>query len=192
MARALRLYRCAVGLGSVASSDGGEHMNCSEDFGYGRGYDFDCQVESRTAHIYFGIDPGKSGSIAAVWSDGEPASSHCKLNGTEQDIADFLRGFDLDNARAVIERVSSSPQMGVVSAFTFGRSYGFLRGLLAGFQVPYIEVQPQKWQKGMQCMTKGDKNVSKSKAQQLWPKIKITHANADALLLAEYGRRFWV
>jgi hypothetical protein len=38
-------------------------------------------------------------------------------------------------------------------------------------------------------MTKGDKNVSKRKAQELFPQLKITHATADALLLAEFGRR---
>lgn len=155
------------------------------------GYDFGCQVELRLPAVYFGIDPGKGGSIAAIWSDGVPTTQHCKLDGTEQDIAEYLRGFDLTSARAILERVASSPQMGVVSAFTFGRSYGFLRGLLAGFQVPFMEVAPAKWQKAMECRTAGDKNVSKSKAQQLWPKLKITHANADALLLAEYGRRFW-
>jgi len=31
--------------------------------------------------------------------------------------------------------------------------------------------------------------VSKRKAQELFPAIKITHAIADALLIAEYGRR---
>ena len=156
-----------------------------------RGFDFGCQVEMRPPAVYLGIDPGKGGSIAAIWSDGVPATQHCKLDGTEQDIAEYLRGFDLTSARAILERVASSPQMGVVSAFSFGRSYGFLRGLLAGFQVPFMEVQPQKWQKAMECMSKGNKNVTKSRAQQLWPKLKITHANADALLLAEYGRRFW-
>ena len=36
----------------------------------------------------------------------------------------------------------------------------------------------------------GDKNVTKRKAQELWPNIKITHAFADALLLGEFGRLF--
>ena len=156
-----------------------------------RGYDFESQVETGPPFVYFGIDPGKSGGIAAIWSDGMPATPHCKLNGTEQDIAEYFRDFDLTSARAILERVASSPQMGVVSAFTFGRSYGFVRGLLSAYQVPVTEVAPQKWQKAMECMTKGDKNVSKTRAQQLWPTLKITHANADALLLAEYGRRFW-
>lgn len=142
--------------------------------------------------IYLGIDPGKSGAIAAVWDDGEAFASFAPGDGTEADLWDWLAGFDLENARAVIEKVSSSPQMGTVSAFTFGRSYGFLRGVLAASKVPYVEVSPQRWQKAMECMTKGDKNKSKAKAQQLWPKLKITHRNADALLLAEYGRRTWL
>ena len=33
-----------------------------------------------------------------------------------------------------------------------------------------------------------DKNVTKNRAQQLWPTIKVTHAIADALLLGEYCR----
>jgi hypothetical protein len=140
--------------------------------------------------IYFGIDPGKSGSIAAIWHDGQPYPAVCRLDSTEGDISDFLRAFDLSEARAVIERVSSSPQMGVVSAFSFGRSYGFLRGLLSALQVPYIEVTPQTWQAKMGCRTAGDKNISKAKAQQLWPTVKITHRNADALLIAEYARTY--
>lgn len=140
--------------------------------------------------IYFGIDPGKSGAIAAVWADGVPYSKFAAGDSTEADVADYLMSFDLTGARAVIEKVSSSPQMGVTSAFTFGRSYGFLRGVLAAAKVPYIEVSPQRWQKAMECMTKGDKRITKQKAQQLWPSVKITHRNADALLLAEYGRRF--
>jgi hypothetical protein len=38
-------------------------------------------------------------------------------------------------------------------------------------------------------MSKGDKNVTKAKAQQLFTQLKITHATADALLIAEFARR---
>ena len=91
--------------------------------------------------------------------------------------------------KAYIEKVGATPQMGVVSAFTFGRSYGWLLGVLDALRIPYEFVTPQKWQKAMGCLTGGDKNVSKAAAQRLWPSLKITHANADALLIAEYGRR---
>jgi hypothetical protein len=38
-------------------------------------------------------------------------------------------------------------------------------------------------------MTKGDKNISKAKAQELFPDKKIIHATADALLIALYGTK---
>ena len=94
------------------------------------------------------------------------------------------------NAVATIENVHAMPKQGVTSSFTFGKNFGFLIGLLTACCIPYKFVTPQKWQKGMQCMTKGDKNISKAAAQRLWPKIKITHAIADSLLIAEYGRQF--
>jgi hypothetical protein len=37
-------------------------------------------------------------------------------------------------------------------------------------------------------MTKGNKNITKQKAQELFPGIKVTHAIADALLIATYGK----
>jgi hypothetical protein len=90
---------------------------------------------------------------------------------------------------AVIEFVHSSPQMGVKSAFTFGRSYGFLRGCLSSLGFPYVEVRPQAWQKAMGCLSGGDKNKTKALAQQLYPGEKVTHGVADALLLATFCRR---
>jgi crossover junction endodeoxyribonuclease RuvC len=140
---------------------------------------------------YIGIDPGNSGGIAILYPAhcGQPGweVTHKFKDATERDVWDMLAG--LDPAFAVIEAVHSSPQMGVVSSFTFGKSYGFLRGILTATGIPFDEVSPQKWQKAMGCLTKGDKNVSKAKAQQLFPHLKVTHAIADALLIAEFCRR---
>jgi hypothetical protein len=55
--------------------------------------------------------------------------------------------------------------------------------------IPFERVRPQAWQKAMGCMSKGDKNITKRKAQELFPQIKVTHATADALLIATYGTR---
>lgn len=149
---------------------------------------------------YLGIDPGKSGSIVVIdwWEKNsrlgratETTITHCKLDGTETDIWNWLNdNTDMLNAVATIENVHAMPKQGVSSSFTFGKNFGFLIGLLTASSIPYKFITPQKWQKGMQCLTKGDKNVSKAAAQRLWPKLKITHANADALLIAEYGRQF--
>jgi hypothetical protein len=77
--------------------------------------------------------------------------------------------------------------MGVKSAFTFGNGFGHLEMALTAAEIPFSRVRPQEWQKAMGCMTKGDKNVSKAKAQELFPSIKVTHAIADSLLIMQYG-----
>lgn len=142
--------------------------------------------------LILGIDPGVSGGFA--WhTDG--GMDCCKMPETERDVWQALSeacGFFTLNrppCKAYIESVHSMPGQGVASSFKFGRNYGFLRGCLIALEIPFEEVTPMKWQTSMGCRTKGDKNVSKSRAQQLWPGIKITHAVADALLICEHGRR---
>ena len=134
--------------------------------------------------LILGLDPGKSGAIA-VWASFELITF--RLTETEADARDFLRQYD--DGYAFIERVHSMPKQGVASSFKFGQSYGFLRGLLVGLQIPFEEVTPQKWQKEMGCLSHGDKRVTRARAQQLFPHLKVVHATADALLICEYGRR---
>ncbi len=137
-----------------------------------------------------GVDPGKSGAIAVVCCSMDHAD-FVKTKGTDHDVDAFVRRWSSRVKLAVVEKVSSSPQMGVVSAFTFGRSAGFLEGLLTAHRIPIQKVSPASWQRTMDCRSKGDKNITKAAAQRLFPKEKITHANADALLLAEYAKRAW-
>lgn len=138
--------------------------------------------------IIIGIDPGVSGGIAVLSPTETPFT--LKLSETEHDIAAFLRGLRFnDNIFAYLEQVHAMPKQGVSSVFTFGQGYGFLRGCLSSHGIPFETVTPQRWQKAMGCLTKGDKNVSKARAQQLFPGIKCTHAISDALLIAEFGRR---
>ena len=152
--------------------------------------------------IFIGVDPGKSGGIAII--TGTTVATF-KLDQTETDIANWLNDATFSrtggNCRAVLEQVHACPAksdrygkmrgQGVSSAFAFGQSYGFVRGLLIALKIPYFDVSPQRWQKALRCLTKGDKRISKAKAQQLFPQVTVTHANADALLLAEYARRSW-
>lgn len=136
---------------------------------------------------FVGIDPGKNGGIAVLDADGGVVEAR-QMPGTERDLYDALAHAG-DRAHAVLELVRASPQMGVVSAFTFGRGYGAIRMALLALGVPFDEVTPPRWQATMQCRSKGDKNVTKRRAQELFPKVKMTHAIADALLLAAYCRR---
>jgi Holliday junction resolvasome RuvABC endonuclease subunit len=142
-----------------------------------------------------GIDPGSNGGIAWITSDGKSCVE--KMPDTLQDLWELIDSIasvcKYENrcacVKAYIEAVSSSPQMGVVSSFSFGRGYGNLEMALTAAGIPFERVRPQVWQKALGCMTKGDKNVSKSKAQELFPDRKVTHATADALLIAYYGTK---
>lgn len=140
--------------------------------------------------ISIGIDPGTSGGIVAIDANSVIVAA-TKMPETASDIVEWFNELDdneLDSKFATLEKVASSPQMGVRSAFTFGRGRGVLEGVLCALQIPFEEVSPYRWQKDLSCLTKGDKNVTKRKAQQLWPDTKITHYIADAALLAVYGR----
>ncbi len=144
--------------------------------------------------MIIGIDPGASGGIA--WHDGERARV-VKMPATLQDLWEMVYNIKQDSFRegpwakttAYLEQVHSSPQMGVKSAFTFGNGFGHLEMALTAAWIPFVRVSPQKWQGALGCRTGGDKNVSKARAQELFPDLKPTHATADALLIMEYGRR---
>lgn len=142
---------------------------------------------------WMGIDPGKSGAVAVLYGNGSVA--WCRNSMTEHEIAEFVRQWSI--VQAVIEKVQAMPEklrgrrQGLSSTFKFGQSYGFLRGLLVACAVPFEDVSPAKWQGDMRCRSGGDKNVTKAAAQRLFPNQKITHVNADAILLAEYAKRIW-
>ncbi len=142
--------------------------------------------------MYLGIDPGKSGGFCLM-DDDRKIHLLEKQPETDADVANLIRKV-LDIVQreghemaAVIEKVHAMPGQGVTSMFSFGRNYGFLIGLLTAFRIPQHDVTPQRWQKDMQCQSKGDKNVTKQAAQQLIPGARITHAVADALLIAYWA-----
>jgi crossover junction endodeoxyribonuclease RuvC len=136
-----------------------------------------------------GIDPGKNGAIAFLSSNGDLVESIEFSRHTEHEIAEELRLYSDQVERAYLEKAASRPGQGVKSVFSYGANYGFWVGLLTAYQVPYEKISPQRWQSAMDCLTGGNKNITKAKAQQLHPHERIVHANADAILIAEYGRR---
>lgn len=149
---------------------------------------------------FIGIDPGQSGAIAVLDQIGGVVATF-PLRETDADIVEFLRDFADADSRAVIEQVHASPRvvrdggparkvrMGASSAFTFGRSYGFLFGALTAIGIPFDACPPRKWQQALGCLSRGDKRALKARAQQLFPTHRVTLVNADALLIAEYNRR---
>ncbi len=144
---------------------------------------------------YLGIDPGKTGGVAYVDDAGKYDA--WQIPATERDTLDLFDELTLGEPgilRAVIEKVASRPGQGVASMFTFGQNYGMLRAFLVASFIPFEAVPPGTWQKEFALIdpsaTKTNKkNKHKARAQELFPGIKITHAIADALLIAEYCKR---
>jgi len=141
--------------------------------------------------LYLGIDPGRSGACALV---GDEGAWTIKCTATERDLWEWLDEHAITAARAVIEKVHAMPGQGVTSMFRFGESYGSLRAWLIALSVPFEAVTPGRWQKVFGLMGKWrsnreKKNAHKARAQELFPGVTVTHAVADALLLAEYARR---
>lgn len=135
-----------------------------------------------------GIDPGLSGGIAIIAHDGVMA---WKMPETEKDLFDALKDMagGTEKVFAILENVHAMPKQGVASTWKFGQNYGALRMALIALGIPFETVAPGVWQRRMGCLSKGDKNITKRKAQELFPGLKITHAIADALLIAEDKRR---
>lgn len=134
-----------------------------------------------------GIDPGTSGGISFQDETGVFAYP---MPQTLADLVDLLKDCKrLDNPIVYLEKVQGMPKQAHNSTWTFARNVGQIEGVIAGLGIAIDYVRPQAWQKALGCLSKGDKNVTRRKAQELFPSLKITHATADALLIAEYGRR---
>lgn len=143
-----------------------------------------------------GIDPGVRGGVAVLHGTGmvvyrcafRPDFTIKDLDLVIKTAVEFLQLNGGNNA--FLEKVGSLPRDGHVGAFTFGRVVGILAEAVIARGVQLHEVPPVIWQSHMECLTGGNKNISKKRAQELFPdEVKITHALADALLISEYGRR---
>ena len=142
-----------------------------------------------------GIDPGVRGGLAIVQADGRLVHFQAfDPQMTETEAVDSVNGAlailrqDLQGV-VYMEKVGYMRGDGGKGAFTFGRIVGLIRGALITRGFDIHDVAPMMWQTKMECLTGGNKNVSKLRAQQLFPGFKITHAIADAILIAEYGRQ---
>lgn len=143
---------------------------------------------------YIGVDPGMGGGLASIAAEG---ANGIPMPQTERDVWEWFHWWESrQRPFAVIEKVHAMPSNGVSGMFKFGMSYGSLRMALVAAGIPFEEVTPQTWQKGIGIVKRGKdesgtdwKNRLKGKAQQLFPGEKVTLATADALLIAEYCRR---
>jgi crossover junction endodeoxyribonuclease RuvC len=152
--------------------------------------------------VVLGCDPGISGGLAAIKSNGLELAimpvirvgSKCQID--EVALVAWMRSQAHLHPHVMIEAVHAMPGQGVVSMFSFGTSWGILRGICIGVGLSYELVRPQEWQKVM--LAGQPKHSEYLVASRLWPHVdwratercRVPHSGlVDAALIAEYGRR---
>jgi len=138
--------------------------------------------------IYIAIDPGWNGALALRAPDGTVTCT--KSPDTIAGIVQLLKllfpyGHSND-VTAIIEKVHSMPGDGVKSVWRFAENTTAWKASLVAAEIPFKEIRPQVWMKKMGGLPK-DKDKRKRRlkeiAQQMFPKIKVTLWNADALCM---------
>lgn len=149
--------------------------------------------------IYIGIDPGKNGGIACIGdgknnSEAYPYSDDVLINR----LGLVCTKCSQNDVICYLEHVHAMPKQGVSSTFNFGMNFGFIQGVLRVYGIPYELVTPQKWKKEFSCTS--NKNTSIEVCKRLFPNVNLKATDkckkdhdgmAEALLIAEYGRRHY-
>ena len=130
------------------------------------------------------IDPGKNGCIALK---NKFETLTFKIPETPKAIYDFLVEWKTRVRRCLIEKiVPMAPNPKMVAAFMkLHGHYRELRALLFAAGYAFDEIRPSIWQKEQNCITGGNKAISKARAEALFPDHKVTDWNADALVMAD-------
>jgi len=152
--------------------------------------------------ITLGVDPGKSGAIAALDERGHllgvedmpvvgPIISPVLLDEIVHNWHDPLAEHP---GTAVVEDVHAMPKQGVSSSFSFGRSLGVAEGVLAGDGWAIVYVSPARWKRMLGLSA--DKGASRRRAIELWPAKAKAFARvkddgrAEAALIALWHQRY--
>lgn len=125
--------------------------------------------------LTIGVDPGKDGAFALLDSYGELVEvADMPVVGkwvssvmVAEIIGDWISDRDIEYPVLCLEDVYSSPQQGVTSAFSFGRSKGLIEGVASASDCRLVTVTPAKWKREM-GLTK-DKNAAREMAMNQWP-----------------------
>ena len=151
--------------------------------------------------IWIGIDPGVKGGYAVIdnakvvyasvrafpWDDDLFV---CEMRG----IKNLANGIKII---AAVEKVGAMPGQGVTSMFNFGKSAGYIEGVLSALGIPYQLVPPATWKREFSLIGK-DKQASIVTCRKLFPELDLkrtercrtdSDGKAEATLLAEYARR---
>jgi hypothetical protein len=162
-----------------------------------------------------GVDVGVSGAICrldihslkADFFDMPTGKSRTSTGGIyrrvdEDRLRHLIRDLaGLDTVLYLVEYQQAFGKMSKASAFKLADCFGLLRGLIISTNKPLITVKPREWKRAFRLaksdgMTQGEvKEMSRQMALELFPaareslKRKLDHNRAEALLVAEFGRR---
>jgi crossover junction endodeoxyribonuclease RuvC len=146
--------------------------------------------------MILGIDPGLSGGIAIISGSQielletiptEKKTGFIKRQVDAQKLSNILRVYP--DLVCYLEKVASRPGQGVGSVFSFGDTYGTIRGVLGALNIPTYYVSPQRWKKELKISSKED---SLKASFDLFSGLKFKkkdHNIAEALLIAYYGQK---
>nr|DAI40751.1 MAG TPA: HOLLIDAY JUNCTION RESOLVASE [Caudoviricetes sp.] len=146
---------------------------------------------------YIGIDPGKDGALAVIIDSGKASIVPFDQDAYRLVLRQFCMQARMAQARAVLEHVGAMPGQGVTSMFSFGENFGYIKGLLEAFEIPYELVRPQRWKKEYGI---SGKNQSVEVCKRLFPGVSLRRTErckkdhdgmAEALLMAEFARRHY-
>lgn len=156
---------------------------------------------SKMTRYVIGVDPGSMGGVAILDTQGGEMTT-VRMPETFPDIFNLFRNIVSDcgsgNVVAYLENVGHGmPGQSSSATAKFARHNGHLEMALYAAGIRTEMVTPQKWQrsysnsvgtsKGMEKAAW--KNKLKGEAQRLYPSVKVTLWNADAILIANYGRK---
>ena len=147
--------------------------------------------------VSIGIDVGKRGGYAII-HDEETYETHIWDDKEFIEVMwDVVQTTDYEERIvACVEKVGAMPHQGVTSSFNFGKSAGYIEGVLTALSIPYQLVPPQRWKK--EFTLNSDKQKSIDVCERLFPKVDLlptprckvkSDGMAEALLMAEYARR---
>jgi crossover junction endodeoxyribonuclease RuvC len=150
--------------------------------------------------MIIGIDPGKSGGLAALNPDGGIRwMIPMPVIGGTIDSSRLREWLSLNGTVCYIESGQAMPKQGVSSMFKFGHTCGLIEGFVAGCGHPYTMVRPHQWQRVMHAgldKSMHPKQRSLIVAQRLYPgadfratvRCRKAHDGiVDALLIARFG-----
>lgn len=147
---------------------------------------------------WIGIDVGKKGATCVI--DGNDVKVY---SWDDSQFVYLMRGLSEEaeangtSIVACVEKVGSFSGQGVKSMFSFGRSLGFVEGVLSGCWISYQLVPPVTWKRSFGLLNT-EKRQSIEVAKKLLPGINLyptdrchveSDGMADAALLALYAKR---